>query len=86
MSELCRFSGITIHIYYNDHAPPHFHAKYGQYEAQISVATLTILNGNLPVAQRRVVMRWARMRQAELHDAWHCAQNSLPPGKIAPLR
>lgn len=84
MSELCRFNGITIHIYYNDHTPSHFHAKYGQYEMQVDFATLEVLNGYLPAAQRRVVIRWARLRRAELQDAWSQAQSSLPPGKIAP--
>ncbi len=28
MPEICRFLGIVIAMYHNDHAPPHFHAKY----------------------------------------------------------
>ena len=69
MSELRRFNGITVHIYHNDHTPAHFHAKYGRYEVQVSLATLDILNGNLPAAQRRIIIRWARLRQTELQDA-----------------
>ncbi|WP_375502311.1 DUF4160 domain-containing protein [uncultured Nostoc sp.] len=26
MPEICRFLGIIITMYYNDHPPPHFHA------------------------------------------------------------
>jgi hypothetical protein len=29
MPEINRFLGIIIAMYYNDQAPPHFHAKYG---------------------------------------------------------
>jgi hypothetical protein len=29
MPELARFFGIIIAMYYNDHSPPYFHAKYG---------------------------------------------------------
>ncbi len=29
MPEVSRFFGIVIMMYYNDHAPPHFHARYG---------------------------------------------------------
>jgi len=25
--EICRFFGIVITMYYNDHVPPHFHAE-----------------------------------------------------------
>jgi hypothetical protein len=35
MPELSRFLGIVIAMYYRDHAPPHFHAIYGDYEATI---------------------------------------------------
>ena len=29
MPEISRFFGIIIAIYYDDHNPPHFHARYG---------------------------------------------------------
>ena len=32
MPELCRFLGIVIYMYYRDHAPPHFHAEYAEFE------------------------------------------------------
>ena len=37
MPELCRFFGIIIRMYYNDHAPPHFHAVYGEDEVLIEI-------------------------------------------------
>ena len=36
-------------MYYRDHAPPHFHAVYGEYEATIAIATGDV-NGELPQA------------------------------------
>ncbi|MDO8476517.1 MAG: DUF4160 domain-containing protein [Candidatus Rokubacteria bacterium] len=30
MPEISRFFGIIIAMFYNDHAPPHFHARYGE--------------------------------------------------------
>jgi hypothetical protein len=32
MPELSRFLGIVITMFYRDHAPPHFHAFYGEGE------------------------------------------------------
>lgn len=32
MPQICRFFGITIYMYFNDHAPAHFHAEYGGFE------------------------------------------------------
>ena len=28
MPEICRFFGIIIRMYYDDHEPPHVHAEY----------------------------------------------------------
>jgi Domain of unknown function (DUF4160) len=30
-----RFFGIVISMYFDDHAPPHFHIKYGEFRAKI---------------------------------------------------
>ena len=30
MPEISRFFGIAVKMYYNEHAPPHFHAEYGE--------------------------------------------------------
>ena len=49
MSELCRFHGIVIRMFHREHPPPHFHAVYGEYEATVDVATLTVSEGFLPV-------------------------------------
>jgi len=48
MPELCRFYGIIIRMYFDDHAPPHFHAFYGEYQALMNIETLAVLRGHLP--------------------------------------
>ena len=85
MSELCRFLGIVIRIYAPDHPPPHFHALYGEYEAQIDNRTIEISEGYLPSRSRRMVLEWASLHQEELVQAWDRCSNGLNPGKIAPL-
>ncbi len=37
MPELSRFLGIVIYLYYREHAPPHFHAEYGEFEISVDV-------------------------------------------------
>ena len=39
MPELSRFLGIIIAMFYKDHSPPHFHAKYGEYEMNYPAAS-----------------------------------------------
>jgi hypothetical protein len=48
MPTISRFYGIEIGMFYNDHAPPHFHAKYAEFEAEIRIDTLEIRDGQLP--------------------------------------
>ena len=48
MPELSRFFGIVIQMHFNDHPPPHFHAKYGEFKAAIEFETLTVSDGYLP--------------------------------------
>jgi hypothetical protein len=51
MPVISRFLGIAIAIYYRDHAPPHFHALYGDAEITVSIRDGAI-HGEFPVARR----------------------------------
>ena len=48
MPRISAFYGIAIYMYYRDHAPPHFHAIYGEYEATVAIETAELLEGQLP--------------------------------------
>ena len=85
MPEVSRFYGIVVQIFYSDHAPPHFHAKYAGKEILVSIRDMTVLEGRLPPRALGMVMEWAAINQAELLDAWNQAQQHESPGKIAPL-
>ena len=37
MPEISRFFGMVMAMYYNDHAPPHFHVRYGKQKAVIGI-------------------------------------------------
>lgn len=47
MPEICRFYGIVIRMFYDDHSPPHFHAEYGGRRAEVSIDTLRVMKGRL---------------------------------------
>jgi hypothetical protein len=85
MPEISRFFGIIIRMYFNDHQPPHFHAEYGEYVAEINIETLEIIKGEL---QRRVfalVLEWATLHRAELRQDWELARAEKQLQRIAPL-
>lgn len=85
MPELCRFYGIVIRMYFNDHAPPHFHAFYGGDQAAFGIETLAVISGRLPPRAQGLVIEWAVQHQDELHEAWTRARRMESPGKIEPL-
>ena len=70
MPEVCRFLGIIITMYFNDHNPPHFHLRYGEHRAVLRIQPLMLLDGNLPPRVLGLVMEWAGIRQHELLDNW----------------
>ena len=85
MPELCRFYGIVIRMYFDDHGPAHFHALYGGDEALVDIESLAVLHGRLPPRAQGLVVEWASLRQAELREAWNRANRLEPPGRIEPL-
>ena len=72
-------------MYFDDHAPPHFHAAYGGEQAVVGIETLAVLHGYLPPRARGLVVEWASLHQAELLEAWDRAKRLERLGKIAPL-
>ena len=74
MPEISRFYGIIIALYYNEHNPPHFHAKYGEFQAEIEISTLLILNGELPKRAKTLVLEWADEHREELMQDWDLAR------------
>ena len=84
MPEISRFLGIVIAMYYRDHAPPHFHAVYGEYEVTIEIATGKI-NGDFPRRALAHVLEWSTLHRQELTEVWNLARASRPLPRIDPL-
>lgn len=71
-------------MYYNDHAPPHFHAKYGELEITIDIETGAV-KGEFPRRALNHVLEWHELHQEELRADWELARERRPLMKIAPL-
>lgn len=85
MPEISRFFGIVIKMYFDDHNPPHFHAKYANYKAAICIKDFKILEGSLPPKALSLVVEWASLHQKELLKNWNELQKSHSFKKIKPL-
>jgi len=85
LPEVSRFFGIIIAMFYNDHEPPHFHARYGDQRAIIDIESLTVLRGRLSPRVLGLVTEWAAMHQHELRENWRLARQQAPLKPIRPL-
>ncbi|MBU0502567.1 MAG: DUF4160 domain-containing protein [Candidatus Margulisbacteria bacterium] len=86
MPEISRFFGIVIGVFYDDHNPPHFHARYQRHKATINIKELSIIEGKLPPRVFGLVIEWATIHQKELFKNWNLAKNQKPLKSIEPLK
>ena len=85
MPQISQFFGIVVLMYFNDHAPAHFHATYGEHEAVYTIDTLEIMRGRLPRRAHGMVVEWATLHRKELRENWEKARQMVPMQKIDPL-
>ena len=85
MPNIGSFNGIRIRMFFNDHPPPHFHARYGGFKATVDIGTRAIINGQLPAPILNRVRKWAKINQAEPMQNWQRCQGKIQPTTIAPL-
>ena len=86
MPTISQFYGIIIQMFWNEHAPPHFHATYGDYKATVNIKELSIMEGSLPRRATYLVLDWAELHQAELLEDWNLCLSNNQPNTIEPLK
>lgn len=84
MPELSRFLGIVIFMNYRDHQPPHFHARYNDYEITVEIET-GVITGKMPRRALNLVLEWSDRHQDELRENWLLAREHKPLAIIQPL-
>ena len=85
MPEISRFFGIVIFMYYKEHAPPHFHAKYAGQRAAFSIEDLRIIEGSVPRRAVSLVLEWAFQHREALMENWRRVEQREELLKIDPL-
>jgi hypothetical protein len=89
MPTISMFYGILVTLLYEDndrHHLPHFHARYQDFKASISIEDARVLAGNLPPKQLKLVEAWVELHRDELFADWDLAINGEEPFRIAPLQ
>lgn len=85
MPTISSFYGIVIQMYWNDHAPPHFHALYAEHAASINITTLELIKGTMPRRALALVLEWAQEHRDELMEDWELCVRGQAPRRIRPL-
>jgi len=71
-------------MYHREHAPPHFHAEYGDYEITVRIDT-GIIEGKFPRRALNLVTEWYVLHKDELMENWFLAEMREPLNRITPL-
>ena len=85
MPEISRFFGIIIAMFADDHNPPHFHIKYGDYQAVCTIDK-GIIKGIIPVRIAKLISEWVDLHKEELLKNWNKLQEGMEPDPIEPLK
>ncbi len=72
-------------MFWNDHAPPHFHALYGSFEVIIDINTLKVIEGKMPRRALALILEWAFQHRDDLIKDWKLCEMRKPLLKIPPL-
>jgi hypothetical protein len=84
MPEISRFYGIVVFMNYNDHDPPHFHARYQDQEVAIDIQT-GFVRGSMSRRALRMLFEWSETYREELMRNWERARERRPLERIPPL-
>lgn len=82
MPTIGEFDGIRVLMYYRDHDPAHFHVEYGDTEALVRIADLSVIEGDVPARVLRRALAWAKPRQAALALNWVKCRNHAAPDRL----
>jgi hypothetical protein len=78
MPTISVFFGITIQMYWRDHAPPHLHAFYQEHEGVFDLNTQELIIGEMPRPVVRLIRQWIIDHQPELLANWERGRTYQP--------
>lgn len=85
MPVISRFFGISILMYFQEHNPPHFHAKYEGQIGAFNITTGRMIAGKLSPNAVRLIKGWLKLHRDELLLDWQIAQDDGKLKYIDPL-
>jgi hypothetical protein len=69
---------------YNDHDPPHFHARYGVQRVIVGIVS-GMVTGQMSKRALHMLFEWMQTHQQDLMENWNLAREHKSLRQIAPL-
>jgi hypothetical protein len=85
MPTISTFYGIIIAMFWSEHNPPHFHARYAEYKATYDFDG-NRLDGKMPDNKEVLIKAWATLHKDEIAANWELAKEKEQIEKIDPLK
>lgn len=87
MPTISRFYGILIIMFYREgfNEEPHFHVRYNDFDAKVSIGSYSVIKGHLPNRAYNLVKEWAALHKDELLENWERIKKGESINKIEPL-
>jgi hypothetical protein len=84
MPTVALVAGMAILFYYDDHDPPHFHARGADFLARVLISDGAIMDisGRMTARESRIIRRWAAKHRKALMENWTLARRDRPLLKI----
>ncbi len=89
MPTISMFYGIIILMFFEikeKHHLPHIHIRYQDHKASVAIEDATLLAGDLPLKQLRMVQVWIDLHREELLADWELAKEGVELFRIDPLK
>jgi len=81
---ISRFYGIVVFLNYNDHSPPHFHARYQDQEVLIEIQSGAV-TGSMSKRALQMLLEWTDLHREALMANWIRAQERKTLQPVPPL-
>ena len=76
---VARIKGLQIHVYPNEHPPPHFHVRSPDIDASFTIQDCTLMRGNIDSREQKLVHWWYERSRPLIVAAWNAARPSDCP-------
>lgn len=78
-----RVRGLKIEIFFDEHAPPHFHVRGSDVDASFRISDGILLQGCVSARDRRAIDYWYERARPTLIETWNSSRpGDCPVGKF----